>query len=94
MAVAEIAVIPVGAGVDMRRQVQAAISAIQKRGLSCKPTALGTNVEGELDQIFDAARDAYKACLDAGAQRAVLELRIDHRLDRESSLGAMESAVH
>jgi len=94
MAVAEIAVVPVGAGIDMSKQVQAAIDAIGKRGLTCKPTAMGTNVEGELDEIFAAAKDAFQACIDAGADRALLELRIDHRTDRPQHLGEMEAAVH
>ena len=94
MAVAEIAVVPVGAGVDTGRWVLAAIDAIGKRGLTCKPTAMGTNVEGNLDEIFDAAKDAYKACLDAGAPRAMLDLRIDMRTDKEQRLADMEAAVH
>ena len=94
MVVAEIAVVPVGAGVDMSQQVQAAIDAIGKRRLVCKPTAMGTNVEGDLDEIFAAAKDAYQACLNAGARRALLELRVDGRTDKEQHLGEMEAAVH
>jgi len=94
MAVAEIAVVPVGAGVDTARQVKAAIDAIGRKGLTCRPTAMGTNVEGDLDQIFDAAREAYRACLAAGAPRAMLELRVDMRTDKEQSLQQMEQAIH
>lgn len=94
MAVAEIAVTPVGTGTDMARQVKAAVDAIGRHDLACKPTAMGTNVEGSLDEIFAAARDAYQACLQAGASRALLDLRIDHRTDKEQRLGEMESAVH
>lgn len=90
MAVGEITVIPVGDGVDMQKHVRAAIGAIQQSGVRCQVTAMGTNVEGDVERILDAAKAAYRACLTSGAPRAILELRIDHRLDKEHGLVEMQ----
>lgn len=94
MAVGEITVIPVGTGADIESGVRAAVQAIEGCNLKkCEVTAVGTNVEGDVDQILDAAKAAYRACLDSGAPRAILELRVDQRLDKEQTLSDMESAV-
>jgi uncharacterized protein (TIGR00106 family) len=94
MAVGEIAVIPVGTGADIQNGVRAAVQAIEACGLKrCEVTAVGTNVEGNVDQILAAAKAAYDACLKSGAPRAILELRVDHRIDKEQTLSDMESAV-
>lgn len=94
MAVGEITVIPVGTGTDIENGVRAAVQAIGKCGLKrCEVTAVGTNVEGDVDQILNAARAAYDACLGSGAQRAILELRVDQRLDKEQTLSDMQASV-
>lgn len=94
MAVGEITVIPVGTGADIESGVRAAVQAIEGSGLDkCEVTAVGTNVQGDVDRILEAAKAAYQACLDSGAPRAILELRVDHRIDKEQTLSDMEQAV-
>ncbi len=94
MAVGEISVIPVGSGADIQKGVKAAVEAIENAGLKkCEVTAVGTNVEGDVDGILGAAKAAYDACLNSGAPRAILELRIDQRLDKEQTLSDMEASV-
>lgn len=92
MAVGEITVFPVGEGPDMQRHVQAAVAAIQRSGVRSQVTALGTNVEGDPVAILAAARAAFEACLASGARRAILEVRIDHRLDKAHTLAEMQQA--
>ena len=94
MAVGEITVIPGGTGADIQKGVRAAVQAIESCGLPrCEVTAVGTNVEGNVDQILAAAKAAYEACLKSGAPRAILELRVDRRLDKEQTLSDMEASV-
>lgn len=78
MVVAEFTVIPMS-GLDMRPYVNAALDAIKESGLKYEVGALGTTIEGEVDEVFDAVKKAHKAVLNRGSERVITELRIDAR---------------
>ena len=86
--VAEISVIPVSTA-DMRPCVDAAIEAIKRCGIRYEVGALGTTVEGSLDQVIEAVKVAHRAAMETGTERCVTEVRIDerqgvdHTIDRE-----------
>ncbi|MEB3327772.1 MAG: MTH1187 family thiamine-binding protein [Candidatus Sericytochromatia bacterium] len=78
MIVAELTIIPTGEA-DVRRYVEAALAVVRASGLRHEVDALGTTLEGELDDVLRVARDAHRAVLRAGAGRAFTELRLDER---------------
>ena len=53
-ATAEVQVVPIGSGVSVRREVQHAHKILAEAGLKVQLHSYGTNVEGELRDIFDA----------------------------------------
>lgn len=76
MVTAEFSIIPLE-GADMRPFVDIAVEAIKRSGLKYEVDALGTAIEGELDEVFSAVKAAHQAVLHAGAARVLTELRID-----------------
>jgi uncharacterized protein (TIGR00106 family) len=79
MLVAELTIIPM-AGSHMRHYVDAAVEVIRASGLTYEVDALGTTLQGELDDVLRVAREAHQAVLAAGAGRVFTELRLDERV--------------
>lgn len=82
MVVAEFSVVPVTGG-SLRQFVEAAVAEIEKSGLRFEVGAMGTTIEGELDEVLEAVKAAHRAVLTAGAGRVVTSIKID---DRSSGL--------
>ncbi len=78
MLVAEFSITPV-TGDDLTPFIDAAIEIVRKSGLKYEVEALGTTIEGELDQVMDVIKKAHQAVMDLGAGRVLTEVRIDHK---------------
>lgn len=70
----------------MRPFVDAAVEEFRKSGLKYEVEAMGTTVEGELDQIFDAMKKAHNAVKQKGAHRVMTEIRIDDKSGEELTI--------
>ncbi len=79
MLVAEITITPV-VGDELRPYVDAAIDEVRKSGLNYEVEAMGTTVEGELEQVLDVVKNAHEAVRRRGANRILTEVRIDDRV--------------
>ncbi|MBI6545452.1 MAG: MTH1187 family thiamine-binding protein [Cyanobacteria bacterium NC_groundwater_1444_Ag_S-0.65um_54_12] len=73
---AELSVIPL-AGMEMKPYIDAAVEVIKRQGLRYEVGALGTTMEGELEQILEVLKQAHQAVLAGGSERVITELRID-----------------
>ena len=87
-ATAEIQVIPIGVGVSVRRQVQRAHEILAESGLSVQLHAYGTNVEGEMREIFDAVEKIHQLLHEEGVARLATFVKVGTRTDKEPSLAA------
>jgi uncharacterized protein (TIGR00106 family) len=87
-AVAEVQVIPIGSGVSVRDEVKRAHAVLQDSGLNAQLHAYGTNVEGELGEIFDAVRRVHETLHAEGTVRLSTFLKIGTRTDKEPVLAA------
>lgn len=85
-ATAEIQVIPIGVGVSVRKQVQRAHAVLEDSGLNAQLHANGTNVEGELNDIFAAIRNVHDTLHAEGTPRIATFIKIGTRTDKEPSL--------
>jgi len=85
-ALAEIQVVPIGAGVSVRAQVKRAHALLVESGLRCELHAYGTNVEGELDDIFAAVRRIHETLHAEGVVRLSTAIKLGTRTDKEPSL--------
>lgn len=78
MVVAEISITPV-VGDEMRPYIDAAVEEIKKSGLKYEVEAMGTTVEGEMDEVFMVIKKAHDAVKQKGANRILTEIRIDDK---------------
>ena len=78
MVVAELTIIPVGTN-QVRRCVDAAVAVVRASGIRHEVDALGTTLQGELDEVLRVAKEAHRAVLQCSAGRVFTELRLDER---------------
>lgn len=78
MVVAEVTIIPLVAE-SIRPYIQMAVAALEESGLRYEVGAMGTAIEGELDEVLEAIKGAHRRVLEAGAGRVLTEIRIDER---------------
>ncbi len=87
MALAEVAIVPVGTDEPSYSSfVTAALEACATKGVRYEVGAMSTVLEGDLDEILACARRMHRSVLDAGAQRVVTHLTIEERLDQRDSI--------
>lgn len=85
-ALAEIQVIPIGVGVSVRKEVVRAHKLIEESGLKVQLHSYGTNVEGELDDIFAAVKKVHETLHAEGTKRLSTAIKIGTRSDKEMTL--------
>ncbi|MGO0122007.1 MTH1187 family thiamine-binding protein [Desulfothermobacter acidiphilus] len=94
MAVAEIAVVPVGTGSpSVGHFVAECVKLVKESGLKYELTAMGTLVEGELEAILALVAKMHRAPFAAGALRVVTTVKIDDRWDKPLTLEGKVLAV-
>jgi uncharacterized protein (TIGR00106 family) len=85
-ATAEVQVIPIGAGVSVRREVQRAHQILEEGGLRVELHSNGSNMEGELAEILEAVRRVHETLHAEGTARIATFVKIGTRTDKEPSL--------
>jgi uncharacterized protein (TIGR00106 family) len=85
-ATAELQVIPLGAGVSVRREIGRVVAILQGYPFTLETHASGTNIEGELDDILDAVRNVHIALHAEGTVRLVSHLKLETRSDKVPTL--------
>ncbi len=87
-ATADIQVIPIGAGVSVRTEVQRAHQVLEESGLPVSLHPNGTSMEGELADILDAVRRVHETLHAEGTVRIASFVKLSTRTDKEPSLAA------
>ena len=87
-ALAEIQVVPIGSGVSVRKEVMRAHKLIAESGLKVQLHSYGTNVEGEMSQIFKAIETVHETLHSEGTERLMTSIKIGTRTDKEPNLAA------
>jgi len=94
MIIAELAIFPTSEGTSVSRYVRKAIEIIRESGLNHETGAMSTSMEAEtLDEIFEVIKKAHDAMVEMGAKRIHIDLRIDHRLDKDATIESKKRAV-
>jgi uncharacterized protein (TIGR00106 family) len=87
MPLMEISIIPVGTqNASISDYVSEACKVAVERGLSYQVTPTATVIEGNLDQILDAAKEMHQIPFRVGANRVVTNIIIDDRHDKDMDL--------
>ncbi len=85
-AIAEVQVIPIGSGVSVRAEVKRAHRILEDAGLNAQLHSNGTNLEGELADIFAAIARVHETLHAEGTVRLSTHIKIGTRTDKEPSL--------
>ncbi|MBP1766736.1 MAG: hypothetical protein H6P98_851 [Candidatus Aminicenantes bacterium] len=94
MIIAELAVFPTSEGSSVSRYVKEAVRVIEESGLRTETGGMSTTIEApDLASLFQVIEDAHQAILKMGARRIHIDLRIDHRLDKEATIASKKAAV-
>jgi uncharacterized protein (TIGR00106 family) len=83
---ADISIIPLGAGASLSRYIAACERVFTDAGLEPRLHAFGTNVEGEWAQVMDAVRRCHEVVHEMGAPRVSATVKLSTRSDRNQSL--------
>ncbi|HTU23945.1 MAG TPA: MTH1187 family thiamine-binding protein [Pirellulales bacterium] len=92
MVLLEFNITPLGGGESVGAYVARAVDVIDRSGLNYQLHAMGTTVEGELDQVLAVMQGAIEE-LAKDCQRISVSARIDYRAGRSGMLSAKPAAV-
>ena len=85
--IASLSVHPVGEGASLGRFVRRGVAVIKESGLKYELGSMSTCVEvDDLDVLFDLVKKVHAAHAAEGAQRIIVELKIDDRRDKAATM--------
>ncbi len=94
MIIAEVTLTPLGKGTSVSKYVKKAYEAIRACGLKIELTPMSTVIEASrIEDIFDVVMKGEKAMIESGAERIIIDIKIDHRLDKEATMESKKEAV-
>ena len=90
---ADISIIPLGAGTSLSKYVATCERVFRDAGLDPHLHAFGTEVEGEWDVVMTAVRRCHDVVHQMGAPRITSTVKLATRTDREQSLADKVTSV-
>jgi len=85
-AVAELQVIPIGSGVSVRKEVTRAVEILKRFDLNVETHASGSDMEGEMADIFAAVAEVHETLHREGSVRLISYLKLETRTDEIPTL--------
>ncbi len=83
MAVVEVSVVPLGLSTtSLSNQVAAVLKPLKESGLSYTLTAMGTIIEGDLEDVMRCILKMHETPYRTGAARVYTTIKIDDRRDK------------
>jgi len=95
MMLAQLSVYPLGAGASLGRFVKKGVKIIEDSGHTYQVGGMSTSIEvPDLAALFKLIEKIRQAQLDEGAERIIVELKVDDRHDKEATLqGKIDSVT-
>jgi uncharacterized protein (TIGR00106 family) len=94
MPLLEISVTPVGTdSTSFSSDVTNAVRKIKEKGLKYQLTPTATVVEGDIDQLWEVARDMHQEAISSEVQRVITNISIDHRTDKQMDMNHQVDTV-
>jgi len=92
--IAQLSVYPIGEGTSLGRFVRKGVAVIEASGLPYEVGGMSTSIETpDLDTLFDLIKKIHAAHVGEGAQRVVIDLKIDDRRDKKASIASKKASV-
>jgi uncharacterized protein (TIGR00106 family) len=94
MAILEISVVPIGTGdTSLSAYVADCLRMLKKEKVRFELSSMGTNIEGDLKDLFKIAFKIHQVPFKKGAKRVVTTMKIDDRRDKKGTLEGKKKAV-
>jgi uncharacterized protein (TIGR00106 family) len=94
MIIAELAVFPTSEGASVSRYVREVVRVIEESGLKSETGGMSTTIEApDLAALWRVIEAADAVLVRMGAARIHVDLRIDHRTDKEASIASKKAGV-
>lgn len=84
--IADFQIIPIGVGTSLSQYIADCENILEEAGLNPLLHTMGTNIEGDWDEVFDAVKRCHQELHKKGVERVVTSLKISSRIDREQSI--------
>jgi len=87
MPLLEISIVPVGTdSPSFSSQVTDEIRVIEEKDLKYEVTPTSTVLEGDINDLWEAAKEMHQKALEVGPERIVTNINIDHRTDKQMDM--------
>jgi uncharacterized protein (TIGR00106 family) len=94
MAILEISVVPIGTSdTSLSAYVADCLRLLKKEKVRYELSSMGTNIEGDLKDLFKIALKMHQTPFKKGALRVLTTLKIDDRRDKKGTLEGKKKAV-
>ena len=94
MILAQLSVYPIGAGVSLGRFVKRGVKIIEDSGYTYQVGGMSTSIEvPDLKELFELIGKIRQAQFDEGAERIIIELKVDDRRDKAATLNGKIASV-
>ncbi|MDI3091212.1 MTH1187 family thiamine-binding protein [Priestia megaterium] len=99
MPLLEISIIPVGTdSTSFSSEVINAVSKLKGKELHYDVTPTSTIIEGDLEQLWQVAKDIHQEAISSSPNRIITNIRIDHRKDKKTDMNhqidTVENAIN
>lgn len=92
--VCELSIVPLGTkSPSVSKYVAGVHRVLSKYNIRIQLTAMSTILEGELDEILEAVKEAHNSVFSDEVMRVVTTLKIDDRRDKEISIESKVDSV-
>ena len=85
-ATAELQIVPIGAGVSVRREILRVAAMLEGHDFIVETHASGTNIEGDLAEILAVVGEIHETLHREGCVRLLSYLKLETRTDKEPTL--------
>jgi uncharacterized protein (TIGR00106 family) len=92
MVLLEFSIYPLDQGISLSPYVARCLEIVERSGLSYQFHAMGTLIEGELDQVLEVVRQCFEA-LKTDCDRIACNLKFDYRRGAQNAIGAKVQSV-
>lgn len=94
MIIAEFSIFPTSEGASVSKYVKKAVKIIEDSGLYSETGGMSTTIESpDLKTLFTVIEKTHQKMLEMGAGRIHIDLKVDHRLDKEATIRSKLKAI-
>ena len=96
--IVEVSFVPLGVGTSLSAYVAEALRLIRESGLPYEFHSMGTNIEGEWDDVVGLVRRCQDRLFEMGAPRVTTSLKVSERRDKpyhmDQKVASVEQILH